>query len=51
LDYENEVEMLYAVVTLPEGDEGTLAQLCFVDDRTGRITKKVPLPTWKPVSS
>ena len=42
--------MLYAVVTLPEGDEGTLALLCFVDDKTGRITKTVPLPTWKPVS-
>ena len=49
VDYENEVELLYAVVTLPDGDEGTLALLCFVDDKTGMVTKKVPLPTWKPV--
>ena len=35
VDYENEVELLYAVVTLPDGDEGTLALLCFVDDKTG----------------
>ena len=50
LDYENEVELLYAVVTLPTGSEDTRALLCFMDDRTGRITKEVPLPTWKPVS-
>ena len=50
VDYENEVELLYVVVTVPGGDEGTRALLCFIDDKTGVITKKIPIPTWHPVS-
>lgn len=48
VDYENEVELLYVVVTVPGGDEGTRALLCFIDDKTGVITKKIPIPTWHP---
>ena len=48
MDHENELDLLYTVITLPEGEE-TVAQLCFLDDNTGKITKTVPLPTWNPV--
>ena len=48
LDYENELELLYAVVTLPEGEE-TAASLCFIDDLTGHVTKTIALPTWNHV--
>ena len=48
LDYENELELLYVVVTLPDGED-TAASLCFIDDLTGRVTKTVPLPTWNHV--
>ncbi len=54
VDYENELDLLYAVVTLPsrgEGsDDGTEAWLCFIDNTTGHVIKKVLLPTWKTVS-
>ncbi len=49
LDYENEVHLLYAVITLPEG-EGTKALVCFINEAKGTIDKIVPLPTWDPVS-
>ena len=45
MDYENELELMYAVVTLPDGEE-TAALLCFINDHTGQVTKRVPLPTW-----
>ncbi|XP_019855873.1 PREDICTED: DDB1- and CUL4-associated factor 17-like isoform X1 [Amphimedon queenslandica] len=48
LDYENETNLLYAVITVPEGEQ-TIAFLCFLDDKTGAVTKKVPLPTWSPI--
>ena len=51
LDFENELDLLYAVVTLPSSDgEGTCAWLYFIDDNNGHIIKAVSLPTWKPVS-
>ena len=51
VDYENELDLLHAVVTLPSRDgDGTEAWFCFLDDRTGEIIKKVSLPTWKTVS-
>ena len=37
MDHENELDLLYTVITLPEGEE-TVAQLCFLDDNTGKIT-------------
>lgn len=49
LDYENELELLYAVVSVSEGEQ-TRAQLCFLDDETGRVLKTIPIPTWKQVS-
>eukprot|EP00731_Ephydatia_muelleri_P015127 Em0008g847a len=48
VDYENEVDLLHAVITLPEGQDGTKATLCFIDEPTGRVVKEVPLPTWEP---
>ncbi len=48
LDYENELELLYAVITMPEG-EGTKALLCFINESNGTIDKIVPLPTWDSV--
>ncbi len=51
VDYENEVDLLYAVVTLPSRDDGgTEAWLCFIDNTDGRVIKKVFLSTWKAVS-
>ena len=52
VDYENELDLLYAVVTLrdPSRDENMEASLYFVNDKTGDIMKKVPLPTWRAVS-
>ena len=52
VDYENELDLLYAVVTLrdPSRDENMEASLYFVNDKTGDILKKVPLPTWRAVS-
>ena len=50
VDYENEVDLLHVVITLPEGQDGTRALLCFVDELTGKVVKEVPLPTWEPVS-
>ena len=52
VDYENELDLLYAVVTLHDPSrEGSMeASLYFVHDKTGDLLKKVPLPTWKPVS-
>ena len=50
LDYENELELLYAVVSVCEGEQ-TRVQLCFLDDETGGVLKTVPIPTWKQVSS
>ena len=52
VDYENELDLLYAVVTLrdPSCEGNMAASLFFVHDKTGDLLKKVPLPTWKPVS-
>ena len=52
VDYENELDLLYAVVTLhdPSREGSMAASLFFVHDKTGDLLKKVPLPTWKPVS-
>lgn len=47
LDYENELELLYAVVTVPQGDN-TKAFLCFLDDKDGQIDNVIPIPTWDP---
>ncbi len=42
VDYENELDLLHAVVTLPSRDgDGTEAWFCFLDDRTGEIIKKL----------
>lgn len=51
VDYENEVDLLYAVVTLPDrtSESNMQANLYFIDDKTGRLTKCVPIPTWRPV--
>ena len=51
VDYENELDLRYAVVTLHDPSrEGSMeASLFFVHDKTGDLLKKVPLPTWKPV--
>ena len=49
LDYENELDLLYVVVTLPEGEE-TRAFLYFINDKTGAIEKTVPLTSWNAVS-
>ena len=51
MDYENELELLYAVVTLSDPSrEGNLeASLYFINDKTGDLLKKIPLPTWKAV--
>ena len=45
IDYENELDLLYSVITLPEGEQAK-AYFCFIDDTNGRITKTVALPTW-----
>lgn len=48
VDYENEIDLLHVVVTLPEGQDGTQAKLCFIDEPTGKVVKEVLLPTWEP---
>ena len=50
LDYENELELLYVVVSVCEGEQ-TRVQLYFLDDETGEVLKEVPIPTWKQVSN
>ncbi|XP_065920956.1 DDB1- and CUL4-associated factor 17-like isoform X2 [Dysidea avara] len=45
-DYENELELLYAVVTQPGYNESVETQLHFIDDKTGSSTKIIPLPEW-----
>lgn len=51
VDYENELDLLYAVVTLPaQHDSSSEAWLCFVDERNGNILRRIALPTWKTVS-
>ena len=49
IDYENELELLYAVVTRPGAGETVEAQLHFVDDETGLTKKLVSLPQWDEV--
>ena len=52
VDYENETDLLYAVVTLQDPTSTTNMQcnLYFINEKNGAILKTVPLPTWKPVS-
>ena len=49
IDYENELELLYAVVTQPGAGETVEAQLHFIDDETGLTKKLVSLPQWDEV--
>ena len=42
------MDLVYAIVTLPAGDD-TVALLLFIDDKTGDVLKKVPIPTWQQV--
>lgn len=54
VDYENETDLLYAVVTLPDSstkysDPIIRCNLYFIDEKSGKILKTVPLPTWEPV--
>ena len=44
------MDLVYAVVTLPAGDD-TVALLLFIDDKTGDVLKKVQIPTWQQVYS
>ena len=52
MDYENETDLLYAVVTLPDpsSESGMQCSLYFIDEKKGSVLKTVPLPTWEPVS-
>lgn len=50
IDYENELELLYAVVTQPGADEEVEAHLHFIDDDTGLTKKLVSLPEWDEVN-
>ena len=52
MDYENETDLLYAVVTLPDStsDDNMQSNLYFINERNGSVLKTVPLPTWEPVS-
>jgi hypothetical protein len=45
VDFENELDLLHVVITIPEGEQ-TSAYFCFIDDTTGSITKTIPLPSW-----
>ena len=51
MDFENELDLLYAVVTLPDPstEENFQCNLYFIDESNGSILKKVPLPTWEQV--
>ena len=51
IDYENELELLYAVVTKPGADETVEAQLHFIDDDTGMTKRLVSLPQWDEVNN
>ena len=48
MELEDEVDLVYALVTLPAGDD-TVAQLFFIEDKTGEILKRVEIPSWKQV--
>ena len=48
VELEDEVDLVYAVVTLPAGDD-TSAYLFFLDDKTGKVLKKTEISTWKQV--
>ena len=50
IDYENELELLYAVVTRPGADETVEAQLHFIDDDSGLTKKVISLPEWNDVN-
>jgi len=52
VDFENELDLLYAVVTLPDETSECDFQcnLYFIDERDGSILKTVSIPTWKQVS-
>ena len=50
MDYENEVDLLQAVITLPEEQDVNKATLFFIDEPTERVVKEVPHPTWQPGS-
>ncbi|CAI8048148.1 DDB1- and CUL4-associated factor 17 [Geodia barretti] len=47
VELEDEVDLVFAVVTLPAGDDDVSAYLFFLDDKTGTILKTVEIPTWK----
>ncbi len=51
VDFENELDLLYAVVTLPDpsSDADFQCNLYFIDETSGAIMKTVPLPTWEQV--
>ena len=44
MDYENELDLTYAVVT--HGENPSVTSLVFFDDWKGSILKVVPLETW-----
>ena len=48
VELEDEVDLVYAVVTLPAGDD-TSAYVFFLDDKTGNVLKKTEITTWKQV--
>ena len=52
VDFENELDLLYAVVTLPDASSANDFQcnLYFINENDGTILKTVPIPTWKQVS-
>ena len=39
------MDLVYAVVTLPAGDD-TEALLIFIDDKIGQVLKTIRIPTW-----
>ena len=47
VDYENELDLVYAVVT--NGGSPSSTFLVFFDDWTGNILKTFPLETWQEV--
>ena len=52
VDYENETDLLYVVVTLPdrETDSDMQCNIYFINEKDGSVLKTVPIPTWEPVS-
>ena len=50
IDYENEMELLYAVVTQPGAGETVEAHMHFIDDDTGSTKRLVSLSEWNDVN-